>query len=101
MEQTLKDSSPPAGHALTASAPLLFRGSSGPTAQTNGPPSWEVPNTGLDRLLDLSSNLGLAEEITPVQAWNHIRCHPEFNRLEVQQLQDLAGKLLKHVECHG
>ncbi|KAB2574306.1 AP-1-like transcription factor YAP3 [Lasiodiplodia theobromae] len=101
MEHTLNDSSAPAGHALTASAPLLFRGSSGTTAQVNGSPSWEVPNTGLDRLLDLSSNLPLAEEITPVQAWNHIRCHPEFNRLEVQRLQDLASKLLKHVECHG
>ncbi|OJD35301.1 uncharacterized protein BKCO1_1800069 [Diplodia corticola] len=101
MEDSVHNCSAPPGHALTASAPLLFRAPSGPVVETSGSSRWNVPNVGLDRLLDLSSHLRLEEEITPVQAWNYISRHPSFSGLGLQRLRELTSRLLKHVECHG
>ncbi|KAK9242887.1 hypothetical protein V1506DRAFT_555796 [Lipomyces tetrasporus] len=91
----------PTGHALTATAALLFRGPAAQTAQPQPSTVWETPNTGLERLLALSTNLDLADELTPVQAWNYVRQHPAFDGSDIDLLRRLTGKLLEHVKCHG
>ncbi|KAK9318983.1 hypothetical protein V1517DRAFT_342150 [Lipomyces orientalis] len=95
-----KDPSP-TGHALTASAALLFHGPAAQTAQLQPSTVWETPTTGLERLLALSTNLDLEDELTPVQAWNYIRQHPAFDGIDLDLLRGLTGELLRHVKCHG
>ncbi|KAK9428306.1 hypothetical protein V1505DRAFT_219832 [Lipomyces doorenjongii] len=96
-----KESSAPTGHALTASAPLLFRAPATQTSQLPTSAVWETPTAGLERLLALSSILELKDEVTPVQAWNYIRQHPAFDGIDLDLLGGLTRKLLKHVTCHG
>jgi hypothetical protein len=97
------ESHAPTGHALTASAPLLFQSPRQPvptTAQRN-PPQWETSNLGLEKLLSLSSNIPLTDEVTPVQAWHQIRSHPDFDSVEVPSLRRMTEDMLKHVKCYG
>ncbi|KAF2798912.1 hypothetical protein K505DRAFT_266757 [Melanomma pulvis-pyrius CBS 109.77] len=97
------ESHTPTGHALTASAPLLFQSPTQPvnTSTTKFPP-WETPNIGLEKLLSLSFNFELDDgEVTPVQAWQQIRAHPEFGALEVKNLRWLVEELGKGAKCHG
>ena len=85
------------GHILTTQAPLL----------TNGPrllehaSSWTIPAVEIERLLNLSSQLNLAGELTPVQAWSRIRSHPEFEKLNFDQLESLKQALLPEIQCYG
>ena len=85
------------GHILTAHAPLL----------TNGPrsldqaSSWTVPAVEIERLLNLSSQLNLAGELTPVQAWSRIKAYPGFEKLNLDQLEILKQALLQEVQCYG
>lgn len=55
----------------------------------------------LEKLLELSSNFELDDELTPIQAWNQLRMHPNFEGLEVNGLKRLTQDMLKHVKCHG
>ncbi|KAK9329030.1 hypothetical protein V1520DRAFT_327733 [Lipomyces starkeyi] len=96
-----KEPSVPTGHALTASAPLLFLAPAAQTSQLPTSTVWETPTAGLERLLALSSNLELKDEVTPVQAWNYIRQQPAFDGIDIDLLGRLTRKLLKHVTCHG
>ncbi|KAK9343953.1 hypothetical protein V1522DRAFT_437801 [Lipomyces starkeyi] len=96
-----KEPSAPTGHALTASAPLLFRAPPAQTSQFPTSTGWETTTAGLERLLALSSNLELKDEVTPVQAWNYILQHPAFDGIDLDLLGRLTRKLLKHVVCHG
>lgn len=98
MESIAEDSSAPPGHVLTLSAPLLFSASAGSVAQKD---SWSVPQEGLERLLSLSSSLPLADEVTPVQAWDYLQSHAAFQALGMDELRSLASKLVGEVECHG
>ncbi|KAF2465855.1 uncharacterized protein BDR25DRAFT_306370 [Lindgomyces ingoldianus] len=92
----------PSGHALTASAPLLFQNPTQPVITTSTKsPSWEAPHLGLEKLLNLSSNFELSDELTPVQAWHQIRSHPDFESIEVPSLRRLTEDMLKHVKCYG
>jgi hypothetical protein len=99
----------PTGHALTATAPLLFQAPSQPVPTTSPSnstsshrtPVWETPNLGLEKLLSLSQNIELSDELTPVQAWNQIRCHPDFDAVDVGGLRRLTEDMLKHVKCYG
>lgn len=87
----------PSGHALTAQAPLL----------TSAPPtltpfsSWQIPAIEIDRLLDLSSQLNLLGEVTPVQAWARLRAHPRFEKLGRDSLEGLKQALMGEVHCYG
>lgn len=96
-----KEPSAPSGHALTASAQLLFQAPSAPISHLHTHVTWETPNLGLERLLELSSNLNLGDEVTPVQAWNYIRQHPSFAGMEVGRLRKLTSRLMKEVKCYG
>ena len=62
---------------------------------------WHVPAGELERLLDLSQQIDLDGEITPVQAWQTIRYHPRFDTLLPQQLESLRDALLPSVKCYG
>ena len=62
---------------------------------------WSVPAVELERLLDLSQQIDLDGEITPVQAWQTIRYHPGFEALLPEQLDGLRETLLPMVKCYG
>lgn len=55
----------------------------------------------LERLLSLAPDLSSEGEVTPIQAWNIIRCRPDFGGLDTRSLSALARKLKKAVKCHG
>jgi hypothetical protein len=91
------DSADSYGHILTTQAPLL----------TNGPrsheqaSSWTIPAVEIERLLNLSSQLNLAGELTPVQAWSRVRSYPGFEKLNLDQLEILKQALLQEIQCYG
>jgi hypothetical protein len=87
----------PSGHVLTAQAPLLAHA----THSLESTGGWSIPATEIERLLSLSSQLSLAGELTPVQAWSRIRSSPEFLKLDFDSLGRLKGDLLKEVQCYG
>ena len=87
----------PSGHALTAQAPLLT--SAPPTLTPSS--SWEIPAVEIDRLLDLSSQLNLLGEVTPVQAWARLRAYPKFEKLSRDNLEALKQALTVEVHCYG
>ncbi|KAF2499709.1 hypothetical protein BU16DRAFT_524164 [Lophium mytilinum] len=96
-----KEPHAPSGHALTVSAPLLFQAPSASALQLPSS-SWEAPHLGLERLLELSSNIELGDdEMTPVQAWNYVRNHDAFAQIDVQLLRKLTQDLLGAVKCYG
>ncbi|KAF2712748.1 hypothetical protein K504DRAFT_427344 [Pleomassaria siparia CBS 279.74] len=102
-QHTATEAHLPTGHALTATAPLLFQSPTQPvnTSTTKFPP-WETPHLGLEKLLSLSFNFELQDgEVTPVQAWQQLREHPEFGGLEIARLRELVGELGKGAKCHG
>ncbi|UNI22181.1 hypothetical protein JDV02_008092 [Purpureocillium takamizusanense] len=95
----------PNGHALTTSARLLACSSlpgqtpsSGPTATLSYSDS---PTMLLERLLSLAPDLSTHGEVTPIQAWNEIRYHPDFEGLDVGVVHTLADKLKQAAKCHG
>jgi hypothetical protein len=55
----------------------------------------------LERLLSLAPDLSDEGEMTPIQAWNNIRCRPNFGGLNARSLGILAERLKKAVKCHG
>jgi hypothetical protein len=85
------------GHVLTTNAPLLTLRPRHPQPDS----SWAVPASEIERLLNLSSQLNLAGELTPVQAWSRIRSYPGFEKLNLDQLETLQKALLKEVQCYG
>lgn len=94
------------GHESMLSSPIMSRA---PSFSFNPfsfgrPPgdSWNVPIIELERLLSLSQQLDLDEsEMTPVQAWQLIRGHPNFERLLPGQLDGLREMFLPLVKCYG
>lgn len=85
------------GHILTTQAPLLTHRPRPPQSAS----SWTIPAAEIERLLNLSSQLNLAGELTPVQAWSRIRSYPGFEKLNLDQLEFLKKALLKEVQCYG
>ena len=93
------------GHEAMLSSPVMARA---PNFSFNplriGRPhgsQWSVPAAELERLLDLSHQIDLDGEITPVQAWQRIRYHPSFGILLPEQLEFLRDALLPEVKCYG
>lgn len=85
------------GHILTTHAPLLSHG----PRPLQPASSWTVPAVEIERLLSLSSQLNLAGELTPVQAWSRIKTYPGFEKLNLDQLETLEQALLKEIHCYG
>jgi hypothetical protein len=95
----------PASHALTASAHLVAACDYlSPTSNSPPPVSpafGNIPKAMLDRLLALAPDLSDEGDLTPIQAWNSIRCRPNFGGFDIRSLGTLATKLKKAVKCHG
>jgi hypothetical protein len=62
---------------------------------------WSVPALELEKLLDFSDKLSLDGEITPVEAWQRIRQHPNFDGMTPDGLETLKQTLLPEVTCYG
>lgn len=62
---------------------------------------WSVPAIELEKLLDFSDKLSLDGEITPVEAWQRIRQHPNFEGMTRDRLEALKATLLPEVTCYG
>jgi hypothetical protein len=93
----------PCGHALTLSSQVL---SASHQTSTGSPGQCEAlcqktPSAMLESLLELSTELCADHEITPAQAWRHIRSQPHFGGLELRALRALAEMLRDAVKCHG
>lgn len=58
-------------------------------------------SSSLENLLSLSSAFCLANEITPIQAWQQLCKYSEFGKIDMKGLQELMEALLEHVRCYG
>lgn len=64
--------------------------------------AWQMPAVGIERLLELSASVPIPDgELTPVQAWDALRRHPQFAGLEVGRLKRLEERLLGGIKCFG
>lgn len=64
--------------------------------------AWQMPAVGIERLLELSASVPVPDgELTPVQAWDALRRHPEFGGLEVGRLKRLEERLVGGIKCYG
>jgi hypothetical protein len=54
-----------------------------------------------DRLLALSEELVLDDELSPTQAWFHLVQQPWTSTLDLDVLRGLSSSLLKLIKCHG
>ncbi|KAB5554327.1 hypothetical protein GE09DRAFT_123944 [Coniochaeta sp. 2T2.1] len=94
----------PNGHALTATSQILQVCGPRPPQDflTTLCPSYkDAPGAILARLLSLSPDCASEGELTPAQAWNEIRCRPDYKGIGPQLLETLANKLRDAVKCHG
>jgi hypothetical protein len=93
------------GHAQMLSSPILSRvaGTACHPRRLDVPDGfkWQVPVTELDNLLSLSQQLKLEGEMTPVQIWQRVWCHPQFHIVTQEKLGRLRDLLSAEVECHG
>ncbi|CAF9924113.1 hypothetical protein IMSHALPRED_006108 [Imshaugia aleurites] len=90
-------STDPANHMMMASTPLMARSPDPP--QFNS--SWTASGTIIKELLNLSSSINLEGEITPVEAWHRLHDHPDFWRLNRDQIESLKQELSTKVRCCG
>lgn len=63
--------------------------------------TWELTKADLSTLLDLSKQLNLDGEITPVMAWRMVTSHYRFNELAPGDLEKLSEELLRKIRCYG
>ncbi len=92
------------GHAVMLQSPIIYYAPNYLDPITFGCPpegEWNVPAAELERLLELSHNLDLSNEVTPVQAWQRILAHPHFDDLSSGDLLALCQHLVPSVECYG
>lgn len=96
------------GHRLMVQTPIMAH-SNTPRPVFNMKPggelpnnaTWNVPAIEVERLLNLSTRLSLEGELTPIEAWQRIKQHPEFAKLDRERLQQLKTVLLPEVQCYG
>ena len=95
------------GHELMVSSPVM-RAPGAPGVQTKGkqprlptPAKWNVPAIELEKLLSFTQGLDLDGEITPIQAWQRIRMHPNFSDMTPTALEVLRESLMTVVTCYG
>lgn len=93
------------GHSLMLSSPIMEHS---PNYSLNplkmGFPkgaTWNVSASELEKLLGFSDQIELEGEITPVQIWNTIRRHRNFDQLTPEKLERLRDALLPSVKCLG
>lgn len=81
-------------------ASVLHEHPAPPGSRSSPGPTWQVSAAGIERLLELSDTLPLDGELTPVQAWSHIRRHPHYESLGLERLEGLKQELLGHIKCY-
>lgn len=86
-----------ANHLMMASTPLVARAQGNP--QLNQ--SWTASGAVIKELLNLSSSINLDGEIIPVEAWHRLHRHPDFWRLDREQIEKLKRDLSAAVRCFG
>ena len=119
MDRANEPAGEPCGHALMASCPPVpFQDmnesrpwghshtdvKAEPSPSEGAAPSqgtWELSKADLATLLDLSGQLDLDGEITPVMAWGMIMNHPQFADLSAADFRRLAEELGSKVRCYG
>jgi hypothetical protein len=101
---------PPCGHVLMATCPpkpfdqLTPETPFGHNNVNNGTPqqgTWELSKANLSVLLDLSKQLNLDGEITPVMAWSMVMGHERFGEFQRADLARLAEELSSKIRCYG
>jgi hypothetical protein len=93
-----------ASHSQRASPQPPTSAAQQPPHPSSGLPTgtrWSVPALELEKLLDFSDKLSLNGEITPVEAWQRIRQHPNFEGMTRDGLDALKETLLPEVTCYG
>ena len=87
----------PANHLMMASTPLVARSPESPKFNS----TWTASGAIIKELLNLSSSINLEGEITPVEAWHRLHDHPDFWRLDRNQIDNLKRELSSAVRCCG
>lgn len=87
----------PSNHILLASTPLMSSAPDPPQPDS----SWTASAAIIKELLNLSSNINLQGELTPVEAWHRLRQHPDFWRLDPGGMEQLKSELTRVVTCCG
>ncbi|MCJ1481653.1 hypothetical protein MMC06_001812 [Schaereria dolodes] len=63
--------------------------------------TWDIPNPDLLKLLDLSKNLPLDGELTPIMALSFIRSDERYIQLTMDDFQLLIDNLKEKSRCYG
>ncbi len=63
--------------------------------------TWDIPDPELMKLFDLSQNLPLDGEITPIIALQIVRNHERFGELSLQDFEVLKENLRGKSRCYG
>ncbi|KAL8760631.1 MAG: hypothetical protein Q9184_003191 [Pyrenodesmia sp. 2 TL-2023] len=88
----------PSNHALLLSTPLVSRA---PKTFKQPDASWQANAFMIKELLNLSSAINLEGEITPVEAWQRLRQHPGFGRLDKWAFDRIKAELSTSARCCG
>ena len=88
------------GHALMATCPPLSHISTKPD-EPYPHKTWDIPNPDLLKLLDLSKNLPLDGELTPIMALSFIRSDERYIQLTMDDFQLLIDNLKEKSRCYG
>lgn len=62
---------------------------------------WHIPYAEIEKLVQLSEGMDLQGEITPVQAWQHLKAHMDPRALSGEVLRELKNELGRVVTCYG
>ena len=87
----------PAMHMMMASTPLVARAPDSPKLNS----TWATSGSIIKELLNLASSINLEGEITPVEAWHRLHQHPDFWRLNRNDIENLKRELSTAVRCCG
>jgi hypothetical protein len=109
--EVYRDGNAQCGHALMASCPPRAFSTLGeetpfghdyPQDQpTTDHQTWTITKGDLKKLLNLSRELKLNGEITPVQAWSMVLSHPRLTELTSEDLDLMVLELKDKVRCYG
>ncbi len=63
--------------------------------------NWVASGAIIKELLNLSSSIHLEGELTPVAAWHQLHQHPDFWKLDRQDVETLKRELRGYSNCYG
>ena len=88
------------GHALMASCPPRSHIVNNPEVEYPHK-TWDISDPELMKLFDLSQNLPLDGEITPIIALQMVRNHERYGELTLQDFDFLKENLREKSRCYG